>query len=281
MPYSLPPVTHQETQLHQPGSSHSGGKKAKGKKPKKQRNQKPKADVAPPHELSNYELLREQRIASNHAHLVALGLAKDEKTTMVTSLFGAPFDIGQVSSDDNEASSEEESDDKEEEAIVAVLRSRKMDGMLLVHWSTGKEQWAKFEHFNEDVPDLVNEFMEKKKMKEKERQESGSTGSTEDSELNPCNHSMYQAGVTYRPEENASYFNPTSGELHGTKCSLCEKCFVHELSGQNDEIHPSAQAPVYSCANREAKKCFHSVCFDCFQKESLKDNSTRHCRSLC
>jgi len=222
--------------------------------------------------LSEYEKLRQANVICNENKLKHLGLME-----------GTPLSVPEVNLDTHAAISDSSSGDsssEDEEEIVEVLDLKHVGNKdrVQVLWSSGKREWTDYYNAYMDAPELVHAFRNKNKRKlfvggdGNDSIEEGDGNDSIEEAMKPCEHERYEAGITYRQEENAAYFNPTNGELHGTKCASCKKQFVHMEPSDDKEIRPSFKAPAYACVNRETKKCFHIVCSQCFLCKSV--NST-------
>jgi hypothetical protein len=265
-----------------------------------------KKKESPARNKSPYELLRDANIARNKKRLFDLGLDKpftesikkkkdckskstsrkkknDSKRENIPSSPASVSDNDiedSSSSDSNGGFNDEEEDSSEEiKKILEYKMTSEGTRKLQIQWSTGKKEWANYDNVLQDCENLVTDFM-----KNYGSLDSPSVKQITQPEIeknvNPCNHTVYEIGVTYIPEENNTYLQPKY-ELHGVICALCQSVFVHTEPASTKEIKPNIRNPMYTCSNRATSmKCLHSVCYECMMTEIKKASSTNGKKTL-
>lgn len=256
-----------------------------------------KVHQEPPRKKSAYELKRDANVARNEERLRTIGLssfstfhktaqkqsqhAKKKKDSLRSETPSSPVSVsdsddsgGNTCSDDD--SDDEISDDEISDEIEKVLDYKctsNGEKKLQIVWTNKEIEWATYEDVVKDFPELVAAFMKQYEEKRDERKVDAEDSKKYEKCIK-CDHGNYQIGVTYMPEDQFSYFQPDN-ELHGVKCSLCRKTFVHYDPNPKTEIKASMKHPMFTCSNRAtAMKCLHAVCGNCIKEQIVKQDSS-------
>jgi hypothetical protein len=263
---------------------------------------------SPARNKSPYELLRDSNVARNKKRLFDLGLddgplteftkkrkdckaksASARKTSKRSKRANVETSPASVSENEEEYSSssdssvdcntEEEESPEEIEKILDYKVTLKGKKRLQIQWSTGEKEWADYDDVQQDCATLVIDFMKCFEIKDPPSKKQ-ICESELDKNVKPCNHTVYEIGVTYMPEEQHSYLQPNN-ELHGVLCALCETEFVHNEPVSAKQTKPSTRKPMYTCSNRATgTKCLHSICYQCMMDEIKKPSTTNGKKSL-